>query len=195
MKHVLAGCGQRCQRAAVEALLCREDTSRAAKLLLAPAPCHLDGTLVCLCTGVGKERLPRGACGANHVALLVTHGREEPGEVARKLAAVLDIVVVAHLPDLVDLLVQGGGHHRIAVAHAHRANATQAVDIGLAGGVGERGALARNEFNGKTPIGVHHVGIVKGLGALVAGVCHVVLLVLNETKGNSLCLPFLTIPA
>ena len=129
------------------------------------------------------------------MALLVAHGREEPGEVLRKLTTVLDVVVVAHLPDLVDLLAQGSRHHGVAVAHAHRADAAQAVNVGLAGGIGERGPRTRDKLDGKTAVGVHHVGIVKGLGALVAGVCHVILLVLEETKGNSLCLPCLTIPA
>ena len=94
------------------------------------------------------------------MTLLVARRREEFRKVAGKLPAVLDVVVVAHLPDLVDLLVQGGGNHGIAVPHAHRANAAQAVDVCLAGGIGERGALARDKLDGEATVGVHHEGIV-----------------------------------
>ena len=161
MELVLAGRRQRGERTAVEALTRGHDDVRTTELDLAPATGQLDGALVGLGAGVGKERLPVRTGGTHLVAALVGSGGEQRGEGRGQLAAVLGVEVVARLPELAGLLAQGVDHGGVRVAQARAADAAEKVDVLAARGVHERGAVAGDELDGQAPVGVHHKGIVK----------------------------------
>ena len=186
VEDVLTGGGERGQRAAVEALVGAHDTRGAVELDLAPAAGDLDGALVCLGARVTKEHAPGGAGGALDVAGLVGHRGEQAGDGLCRLVAVLDVEVVAHLPEPLGLVAHGGHDGRMAVTQAGAANAAKEVQVVLAGGVSEHGALCRDELHGQAAVGVHEVGLVgrDDVGGNGGKVGHGVLF-LDGTRGRA----------
>jgi len=160
MEPVLAGRRERGERAAVEALPGGDDARGPSQLDLTPAAGDLYGSLVRLRARVAEERAPRGPRGAHHVTVLVTERREELGGVARELVAVLHVEVVAHLPHLVDLRLEGGDDGVVRMAEACGTDAAEAVDVLVACRVDENGTPSGDELHGQTSIGVHEVGLV-----------------------------------
>ena len=100
----------------------RDDAASAACMLLAPTTRGLDCALVGLGAGIGEEDAPLGA---RHVG---QHVVDALGE----LAAVLDIVVVAHVDELVCLLLDSRDDFGVVVANAAHADARQEVAVLLA---------------------------------------------------------------
>ena len=164
MELVLAGGGEGGQRAAVEGLLCADHAVGAVELDLAPAAGELDRALVRLGAGVREEGLPGDGGGPGHVAGLVGDAREQRREPVGGLAAVLDIEVVAHLPELLGLLAHGGDHGGVAVAEGGAADAAEEVEVFVARRIGEHGAGALDELDGQAAVGAEDVGVVEGLG-------------------------------
>ena len=102
----LGCCGERSERAAVEAALQSDDRARNAvgagfkRLATCMQTRKLDSALVCLGAGVREKRLPG-------LALILGHRFiQQLGQVAGELAAVLDVVVITDMDQARSLLCQ-----------------------------------------------------------------------------------------
>ena len=144
----------------MEAPLGRDDARGPAEPALAPAARELDGTLVRLGARVREEGPPRLARRARHVALLVGGRAEQARERSRKLAAVLDVKVVSHLPEPLGLPLEGVHEPGVAVPQAHHTYAAQKVQVVSALRVREHAARASHELHGQPGVAVHEVALV-----------------------------------
>ena len=161
VEDLLARCGKRRERAPVEALPCGDYRAGPTQVGGSPAPRELDGALVCLGAGVREERLPRRARCALNVAMPVARGRQQARQVLGELSAVLDVEVVAHLPQHADLSRERPCDGRVAVAEAYGAYSREAVHVRSACGVHELCPASAHELNGQPSIRAHHVLLVR----------------------------------
>ncbi len=118
----LPGGVQRGQGAAVERAEGAHDDVAAAA---AELPGQLEGALVGLGPGVGEEHLAPGALGGP--ARLA--GAEQPVERAGHLPADVGAEEVGDVQQRLGLLVQRGGHRRVAVAEAGDGEAREQVEV------------------------------------------------------------------
>ena len=104
-------------------------------------PSYLDGAFVGLGAGVGEERLPRRAISRWRL------GIQQVGQHARHLAAMLYIVVVAHVDELGRLALHRRHKRRRAMAERHHAYAAEEVEVFGARVVVEAHPLAAHELH------------------------------------------------
>ena len=163
--------GQRGERAAMEARIERDDDagrglarSRNGGLvgafglgarggaLLGVQARKLERAFVRLGAGVGEEASPRRALGFGNARV------QQVGHSAGDLAAMLDVIVVAHVHERARLLLERGDERRMAVAEACRPHARHEVKIGAARVVDHLHASSGDELDGLAGVGLHEVG-------------------------------------
>ena len=134
---------------------------------LGPQTGELDGALVGLGTRVAEERAPGLRLVRGGVAGLAVTGVGDLREQSGHFAAVLDLKVVRDVQELARLLGNGGIEPRVLVPEAIHRDAGEKVKVVSALVVGEVHAVTTHELHGRSPEGVHHVGVVELLGLFV----------------------------
>ena len=107
-----------------------------------------------------------GVSGADAGVIVAEQASPDLGRVGRitrinsagDLAAMLDVIVVAHVHERARLLLERGDERRMAVAEACRSHTRHEVKIGAARVVDHLHAASGDEFDGLAGVGLHEIG-------------------------------------
>ena len=147
VEHVLPGRGERCDRAAVEAVFERDDGVVLRAFVVGGVLARgLDGALVGLCAGVGEEDLL-------HAGLLAQQ--------LRQLRVGRGVVEVRGVLHGAQLLGHGADPRGVGDAEAVDGDARRHVDIDLVVRVPDERALAARDRHGEAGVSVGDIGTVK----------------------------------